>query len=267
MEKAKIYDFCVGELFITEEKEAKRLLKRGAIDMKQRRVQDVRNTQTNEKFYPVFTIFINTKDGFICLHNGKFYARDDFTQDTAFNIKPFVDNFPCTCFRWPPELSAPEALTLFNRFFKKGFFNRADTLYVKDKWIHLSKLFVGDLRLYEGFYSMDSSSPYTFETLPDMLMLEKSDAKFIERTSDRLEKESGRFIGVNRFVTYETLFIKLRDNKMYSLHNNRIYSGEKDLPSHHKTLYPLEALLAREGIACEENISASMALSRYRKVK
>ena len=58
-------------------------------------------------------------------------------------------------------------------------------------------LFIGDTLLHKGYHDVDALSIYAFASLPEMLLLEKSGATFLEMKFRNRISESGFFRGTD----------------------------------------------------------------------
>lgn len=271
MDKIDINKLYVGELFVTAEEEAKKLIQRGALDMDERRVKAVRNARTKEKYHPVFTVFMETIDGYICMHNGKKYASLNFDNDGYFELSPMKNYLPQIANGLDAlhlqHLSPRKVLWLFNTLFQDwkrypltNLYNKNDSLPVKD-------LFIGDTLLHKGYHDADALSIYAFASLPEMLLLEKSGATFLEMKFRNRISESGFFRGTDVWVLYESLFAAQQNGEFYNLHNHQTYKEDASLFSNCRSLCPLQEYLNRKNIPYEEEITVPEALKKYRKLK
>lgn len=268
----ELQNLYVGELFVTDEEEAKKLIRHGAIDMDKRRVKAVRNTRTGERFHPVFTMFVRTLDGFISMHNGKKYTSLNFDEDCCFHIKPIKNYLPQTDefihASNMQHLSTNKALWLFNTLFQDWKRYPLQKLYTKEVTFPTKDLFIGDIKLYEGCHSINNLLVYTFASLPEMLMLEKSGAKFIENRFKNRISENGSFGGTDVWAIYESLFRSQQNGQFYNLHNHQTYECDNDeCFSNCTSLYPFSDYLDRAHIPYDTTISIPDALKKYRKLK
>jgi len=264
MEKHNLNKFYIGELYIEHnyEKllsihEAQPILEKialednGAILLKKDTKID---KGIRSKYYIFLTIFYRNKNELICLHNSKVYKNE-------YNIKrivPLENLLPKVSYNMPKELSIKDTLRIFNSLFKKKtIFNK---ILYNDEPIPLNKLYVGDLKFYDGVLKNREKN---YKNIEEKYMLFSNGANPVYYIG---HKSNDEFI---QYITFKCLLLK-HNNELLNLHNNHIYPEFKykkaPLISYYQNTVPFTEILYDKDIKYKKTeITIPKALKLYNK--
>lgn len=247
-----INDYYVDEYFIGEidlvwdKKDESRFLKKERLVKSEAISLNVSTLDENTMMGKFVTIFKTCADGYFCLHDEKFYKKEDIKNLIPLSqVLPKINNKVIT------DLSLNSAHYLFNLLFKKGLFKGHERLYDNNP-VMVEDLFITYLHFLEN---ESEHFKYFYPNAAEWLLLRKN-ALFTENGESLLVKkdeDSEHEIWLN-YWTYEILGLQLSEDQIYSIDSFQVYPSfdrvkDKDhYPSYYTSKIPLVDELVKKGI-------------------
>jgi hypothetical protein len=230
-----IKDFYVGELYVSyefgnllaqspltkkeieERKKINNLTLGGAIDFQNGLLNKYTDFEQRRSYEGVLTVFYKYNSSYICLHNGLKYNL--FGNDFCKNLISMTELLPKLDYNVPKDITMPEAITTFNKLFKKARFSSIDNLHPMDDF------YVGTLHLYEGYQPDNKNgNMYEYVNLAQKYMLYNSNAILggMYGYNGESKDEYNMVYDAYDYADFTCLFLK-QSSGLLNLNNNQIY--------------------------------------------
>lgn len=212
--------------------------------------------EKNKAYEGVLTVFYKSREGYLCLHDGKTYMPND--DSFCENLIPLSNLLPKINFNIPNEISIKEATSLFDFLFKKKNKTLSDVKYDVDNF------YVGDFILHEGYLPKnDKNNRYKYDSLTLKYILINSGAD----TIGMFGKEDSEY-NLHDFTQYKCLFFNhplgIYNFNSYSFCN--IVSESKEFTSYCENLESLRKISNEKNIYIPNQITIPKILKLQKRI-